>query len=57
VHFSLLALLGLPIGELWDLDGLAAACAADGRYECLITSAPLNLAEGVASPPNALALR
>jgi hypothetical protein len=57
VHFSLLPLLGLPIGELWDLDGLAADCAADGRYECLLTSAPLNLAEGVASPPNALALR
>ena len=40
VHFALLPLLGLPIGELWDLDGLAAACVTDGRYECLLTSAP-----------------
>jgi len=57
VHFALLPLLGLPIGEMWDLDALAADCAADGRYSCLLTSAPLNLKSGVASPPNALALK
>jgi hypothetical protein len=57
LHFSLLGLLGLPIGELFDLDPLAAACAADGRYTFLLTSAPLNLAAGVATPPNALAIR
>lgn len=57
LHMSLLPLLGLPIGELWDLDGLAADCGADGDWTCLLTSAPLNLAHGVASPPNALALR
>jgi hypothetical protein len=57
VHFHLLPLLGLPIGELWDIGPLAAACAADGRYTCLLTSAPLNLDRGVASPPNALAIR
>ena len=57
VHLSLLPLLGLPIGELFDLDGLAAACAADGRYECLLVSAPLHVRSGVASPPNALAIR
>ena len=57
VHFSLLPLLGLPIGELWDLDPLADDCAADGRYTCFFTSAPLNLAAGVASPPNAIAIK
>jgi len=57
VHFSLLPLLGLPLGELWDLGALADACAADGRWACLLTSAPLNLASGVASPPNAVAIR
>jgi kynurenine formamidase len=57
VHFSLLPLLGLPLGELWDLDGLAADCAADGVYSCFFTSAPLNLQGGVASPPNALAIK
>jgi hypothetical protein len=57
LHFALLGLLGLPIGELFDLDALAEDCAADGRYEGLITSAPLNLQNGVASPPNALVIK
>ncbi len=57
VHFSLLPLLGLPLGELWDLDALAADCADDGVYTCLLTSAPLRLRRGVASPPNALAVK
>ncbi|HEX5266453.1 MAG TPA: cyclase family protein, partial [Acidimicrobiales bacterium] len=56
-HFSLLPLLGLPIGEMWDLDALAEDCAADGVYEGLFTSAPLNLRAGVASPPNALVVK
>ncbi|MEZ5249823.1 MAG: cyclase family protein [Ilumatobacteraceae bacterium] len=29
----------------------------DGRYECFFTSAPINLPAGVASPPNALAIK
>ena len=57
LHFSLLPLLGLPIGELWDLEALAEDCAADGVYTCMFTSAPLNLRQGVASPPNALAIK
>ncbi len=57
VHTALLGLLGLPIGELWDLDALAEDCAADGRYEAMLTSAPLHLRAGAASPPNALAVR
>jgi hypothetical protein len=57
VHRSLLPLLGVPIGELWDLDSLAQDCADDGVYSFLLTSAPLNLQSGVASPPNALAIK
>jgi hypothetical protein len=57
VHFALLPLLGLPIGEMFDLDALADDCAADGVYECQFTSAPLNLRAGVASTPNALAIK
>lgn len=56
-HFAILPLLGLPIGEMWNLDPLAEDCAADGVYEGLFTSAPLNLEAGVASPPNALVLK
>jgi hypothetical protein len=57
MHMRLLPLLGLPLGEFFDLDALAADCAADGVYEFMFTSAPLNLHAGVASPPNALAIK
>lgn len=56
-HSALLPLLGIPLGELWDLDALAADCAGDGVYEGLFTSAPLRVRGGVASPPNALVLK
>lgn len=56
-HIHFLPLLGIPLGEMFNLGPLAAACAADRRYTCLFTSAPLNLRHGVASPPNALAIR
>ena len=57
MHTALLPLLGLPLGELWDLDALAEDCAGDGVYEGLFTSAPLRVRAGVASPPNALVLK
>jgi kynurenine formamidase len=57
LHVRLLVLLGMPIGELFELEALAGDCAADGRYACLITSAPLQLPGGAASPPNAIAVK
>ena len=54
LHFHFLPLLGLPLGELWQLDALALAdCAAAGTYDAFFTSAPTNMPNGVASPPNA----
>lgn len=57
LHPNILGLLGLPIGELWQLHELAADCAADQVYECLVVIKPLNLTGGVASPPNATAIK
>jgi hypothetical protein len=57
MHIRLLPLLGLPLGEFFDLAALAEDCASDGVYEFFFTSAPLNLNAGVASPPNALAIK
>lgn len=57
MHRPLLALLGLPLGECWKLDELAAACAEDGRYEFLLCAKPLNVIGGVGSPPNAMAIK
>ena len=44
-------------GEFWDLDALAADCAADGVYEFFLTATPLNLEGGVGSPANAVAVK
>src|SRR6202011_5557606 len=49
LHQHLLPLLGIPLGELWNLGPLAADCAADGRYTFFVTSAPLNIRGGVSS--------
>jgi hypothetical protein len=57
MHGVIIGLWGMPIGEMFQLDALAAACAADHRYEFFFTSAPLNKLGGVASPPNALAIK
>lgn len=56
-HIQLIAFFGMNLGELWDLDALADDCAADGVYEFMFTSAPLNITGGVGSPPNALAIK
>ena len=56
-HFAILPMLGLPIGEMWNLDPLAEDCDRDGVYEGFFTSSPLNLAAGVASPPNAMVVK
>jgi kynurenine formamidase len=57
MHHHLLGLFGMQIGELWELESLADDCAADGRYTFFLTSSPLNVAGGVGSPPNALAIK
>jgi len=57
LHVALIARLGMPLGELWRLDELADDCAADGVYETLLVSEPLNLRGGAGSPANALALK
>jgi hypothetical protein len=57
MHGTIIGLWGMPIGEMFQLDLLAEACALDQRYEFFFTSAPLNKLGGVASPPNALAIK
>jgi hypothetical protein len=56
LHASMLPLWGMPIGELWDFEGLSEKCKELGRWTFLLTSAPTNVPGGVGSPPNALAL-
>ena len=56
MHVDLLPRLGMPIGEFWHVDELAAVCAREGRYEFFLTSAPLHVRGGIGSTANALAI-
>lgn len=54
---NLLPFLGLSIGEFFDLDALAEDCAAGNDWYCMLTTAPMQLPGGVATPANAIAIR
>ncbi|KAJ6005155.1 hypothetical protein N7451_003099 [Penicillium sp. IBT 35674x] len=56
MHETLLSGFGMPIGELFDLEGLAEECKRHGRWSFFVTSQPLNVVGGVGSPPNAIAI-
>jgi len=49
--------IGLFIGEMWDLDALAADCAADGVYEFWLTAAPIPVTGAVGAPVNPIAVK
>jgi kynurenine formamidase len=57
LHQAAIPLLGLVLGELFDLDALAADCARDDRWVFLFTAAPMGLPGGAGSPANAVAMR
>lgn len=56
LHEYLLSLWGIPIGEFFDLEALAQTCKELDRYSFFVTSSPLHVVNGIASPPNALAI-
>lgn len=57
VHQVFIPNMGLLMGEIFDLDGLAADCAADGVYEFLFAAPPLPITGAVGSPLNPLAVK
>lgn len=57
LHYRALPLLGLPLGELFVIAPLAEDCARDKRYDCMVVSTPLHVEGGIASPPNAVAIK
>ena len=56
LHEYLLAGWGVPIGELFDLEGLAELCRIEERWEFFLASAPFNMPGGVSSPANCIAI-
>ncbi|GGY33296.1 cyclase family protein [Streptomyces djakartensis] len=57
LHQIVIPNMGLLIGEMWDLDALAADCADDGVYEFWLTAAPLPITGAVGSPVNPIAVK
>ncbi|OJJ53870.1 hypothetical protein ASPSYDRAFT_161395 [Aspergillus sydowii CBS 593.65] len=47
---------GMPIGEYFALEELAGYCRDKGRWSFFLSSVPLKVPGGVASPPNAVAI-
>ena len=56
VHLLCIRDMGLTLGEMFDLEALAADCAKDGVWEFLFTAPPLKVTGGVGSPLNPLAV-
>lgn len=56
LHEYLLALWGVLIGEMFDLEALSRQCEAKKRWSFLFVSAPMNIPGGIASLANALAI-
>ena len=49
--------MGIPFGEIWDLEAIGNDCAEDGVYEFLLAAPPLPITGAVGSPLNALAVK
>ena len=56
MHELALVYMGMILGENFELDALAAACAAAGRWEFLFAGQPLPLRGGVGGPVNPMAV-
>lgn len=57
LHMLALRDLGMILGEMWDLEALAAECAKDCRYDFLLSAVPLLISGAVGSPVNPVAIR
>jgi kynurenine formamidase len=57
LHRRILPLLGMALGELFDFEQLAEACAAENRWTFTFIGVPLRMPGGLGSPANAVAIR
>lgn len=56
LHIILLVHMGLWLGEIFDLEGLAEHCAHVGRHEFFFAAQPLPVTGGIGSPVNPIAI-
>ena len=57
LHGIVIRDLGMMMGEMFDLEALAADCAEDGRWEFFLCAPPLRVANGVGSPVSPVAIK
>jgi kynurenine formamidase len=57
LHQVVIPNMGLTIGEIWDLEELAADCAEDSVYEFMLVAPPLPITGAVGSPVNPQAIK
>jgi kynurenine formamidase len=56
-HIPAVVYMGLLIGEMFDLEAIAAACADDGDCEMLVSAPPLAFTGTAGAPPGPVAIR
>lgn len=56
LHIVFIVHMGLWVGEIFDLEPLAAACAEESRWEFLFSGPPLNISRAVGSPLSPVAV-
>lgn len=56
LHGFILALWGMPLGEMIDLERVAELAKKNGKYTFFFTSAPANVVGGVSSHVNGTAI-
>ncbi len=57
LHIIFIVHMGLWLGEIFDLEPLAADCAEDGVYEFMFCGPPLPFTRAVGSPLNPMAIK
>ena len=57
LHIVFITQMGLWVGEIFDLEGLAQDCAEDGVYEFMFCGPPLPFTYAVGSPLNPMAIK
>lgn len=56
LHQVVIPNMGLTVGEMWDLDELASACAETGVWEFQLVAPPLSVTGAVGAPVHPMAL-
>ncbi|HSS11720.1 MAG TPA: hypothetical protein VLL25_17670 [Acidimicrobiales bacterium] len=57
LHCILIRDMGTMLGEIFDLEGLAADSASDGVWDFFFSAPPLRVVGGVGSPVSPLAVK